>query len=171
MKYTAKSWKANAGIFVGHPSWTSCGYSLDEYSYLTDSELVWLHRDYADLLEAVWPMKIPCQKVDSFYCLLNTKTASPDGRVCRFWGWECTAVLTDFQLFYCIIPKSKMIMLHICAHVWTFKLVVDVQNNTCWLSEREKRKKLFNLYFFFLYFNFSTEIRKSILLLYKENQN
>jgi len=47
----------NGGIFVGHPSWTSCGCSLDgDESYLMDkaSELIWLDSDCADLLEAVW---------------------------------------------------------------------------------------------------------------------
>lgn len=41
-----------------------------------ESELIWLDRDYADLLEAIWPMKISCHKVDSFYCLPNAKAAS-----------------------------------------------------------------------------------------------
>lgn len=57
-----------------------------------ESELVWLDRDSADLLEAGLPMQIFCHKVDSFHCLLNAlKLPALMVEFSDFGVWDCAA--------------------------------------------------------------------------------
>lgn len=71
-------------------------------------------------------MKISCHEVDSFYCLLNAKAAS------------LMVEFADFQVGTELLPNCfSAVLLHypkvknyLAAHIWTCRLVLDVQNNT-----------------------------------------
>lgn len=102
---------------AGHSRWTNCGCHVDESIYLLDkaSELIGLDKEWARPSGAVWPVKVFYHKEGSSLCWLLAEIASPDHSLQLFVLGLCCHLIA-FQLFVCIIQKSKAIMLHLYGH-------------------------------------------------------
>lgn len=99
---------------AGHSRWTN--WMSFRWIHLPAGQSQWAHwAGQGSPSGAVWPVKVFYHKEGSSLCWLLAEIASPDHSLQLFVLGLCCHLIA-FQLFVCIIHKSKAIMLHVYGH-------------------------------------------------------